>query len=171
MMRFELGSEVPDPKRAPISAGTIAVSYLVGGLIPLTSYILLSSIPEAFAYSVGFTGVAPIVFGGPKRHFMGINNAKSAAQTCLWAGLPRPLATPWCTLLVDWTGTTDMSALGQNQTDRSRAKPLRCPLWSEIGQKPAERICSLSARSRHCSLGYGATSIENHHRQFLERKR
>jgi vacuolar iron transporter family protein len=31
MMRFELGLEEPDPKRAPISAGTIAGSYLVGG--------------------------------------------------------------------------------------------------------------------------------------------
>ena len=34
-MRFELGLEKPDPKRAPVSAATIAVSYLVGGLIPL----------------------------------------------------------------------------------------------------------------------------------------
>lgn len=29
MMRFELGLEKPDPKRAPISAATIAVSYLI----------------------------------------------------------------------------------------------------------------------------------------------
>ena len=35
MMRFELGLERPDPKRAPVSAATIATSYLVGGLIPL----------------------------------------------------------------------------------------------------------------------------------------
>jgi vacuolar iron transporter family protein len=35
MMRFELGLERPDPKRAPISAATIGTSYLVGGLIPL----------------------------------------------------------------------------------------------------------------------------------------
>ena len=87
MMRFELGLEEPDPRRAPISAGTIAVSYLVGGLIPLAPYILLSSIPEAFAYSVGLTGVALIVFGGIKGHFTGINKAKSAAQTLLVGGL------------------------------------------------------------------------------------
>jgi VIT1/CCC1 family predicted Fe2+/Mn2+ transporter len=66
MMRFELGLETPDPKRAPVSAGTIAVSYLVGGLIPLTPYILTSSISDAFAYSVGFTGVALLAFGGIK---------------------------------------------------------------------------------------------------------
>jgi len=28
MMRFELGLEEPDPKRAPVSAGTIAAAYL-----------------------------------------------------------------------------------------------------------------------------------------------
>src|SRR4029079_12026512 len=35
MMRFELGLEKPDPKRAFISAFTIAASYIAGGLIPL----------------------------------------------------------------------------------------------------------------------------------------
>jgi hypothetical protein len=34
MMRFELGLEKPDPKRALTSALTIAVSYVVGGFIP-----------------------------------------------------------------------------------------------------------------------------------------
>jgi len=85
--RFELGLDEPDPKRAPISAGTIAVSYLIGGLIPLTPYILLSNIPEAFAYSVGFTGIALIVFGGIKGHFTGISKIKSASQTLLVGGL------------------------------------------------------------------------------------
>jgi len=87
MMRFELGLEAPDPKRAPVSAGTIAASYLVGGLIPLAPYMLLSSIPEAFRYSVGFTAVALLIFGGVKGHFTGINKAKSGAQTVLVGGL------------------------------------------------------------------------------------
>ncbi len=87
MMRFELGLEEPDPKRAPISAATIASSYFIGGLIPLAPYILMSRISEAFAYSVGFTGVALIVFGGIKGHFTGINKAKSAGQTLLVGGL------------------------------------------------------------------------------------
>jgi VIT1/CCC1 family predicted Fe2+/Mn2+ transporter len=92
MMRFELGLEEPDPKRAPISAGTIAASYLVGGLIPLAPYMLTSSISEAFVYSVGFTVVALLMFGGIKGHFTGINRAKSAGQTLLVGGLAAAVA-------------------------------------------------------------------------------
>jgi VIT1/CCC1 family predicted Fe2+/Mn2+ transporter len=87
MMRFELGLEAPDPKRAPISAGTIAVSYLVGGLIPLAPYMLVASIPQAFTYSVVFTGLALLVFGGVKGHFTGTNKVKSAAQSLFVGGL------------------------------------------------------------------------------------
>src|ERR1700724_3821775 len=39
MMRFELGLEEPDPRRALYSAVTIAASYIAGGLIPLTPYM------------------------------------------------------------------------------------------------------------------------------------
>ena len=40
MMKFELNLEEPDPKRAIYSAATIAASYMVGGLIPLSPYML-----------------------------------------------------------------------------------------------------------------------------------
>jgi VIT1/CCC1 family predicted Fe2+/Mn2+ transporter len=63
MMRFELGLERPDPTRAPISAATIAVSYLVGGLIPLAPYIFTSRMDLAFRVSVLLTGLALVVFG------------------------------------------------------------------------------------------------------------
>jgi vacuolar iron transporter family protein len=43
MMRFELGLEEPDPKRALRSASTIAGAYIAGGLIPLAPYMLMSS--------------------------------------------------------------------------------------------------------------------------------
>lgn len=39
MMLFELGLEQPDPKRSPMSAAIIEISYLVGGIIPLLPYI------------------------------------------------------------------------------------------------------------------------------------
>src|SRR6185295_10414000 len=43
MMRFELGLEEPDPKRALKSALTIAASYIAGGLVPLIPYMLVSN--------------------------------------------------------------------------------------------------------------------------------
>jgi vacuolar iron transporter family protein len=81
MMRFELGLERPDPKRAPVSAATIAVSYLVGGLIPLAPYMLTSSIRRALWVSVLLTAVALLAFGAVKGQFTGINRARSALQT------------------------------------------------------------------------------------------
>ena len=43
MMRFELGLEEPDPKRAVQSAATIAGSYIAGGFIPLAPYMIFHS--------------------------------------------------------------------------------------------------------------------------------
>src|SRR3989442_4771639 len=68
MMRFELGLEKPDPKRAFVSALTIALSYIAGGLIPLAPYIVTAfirqaSVTTALFYSVGMTLLALLVFG------------------------------------------------------------------------------------------------------------
>ena len=87
MMRFELGLERPDPKRAPISAATIGTSYLVGGLIPLVPYMLTSSISTALQISVAATAVALVCFGAVKGHFTGVNMLKAASQTLLVGGL------------------------------------------------------------------------------------
>src|SRR5512142_408844 len=51
MMRFELGLEKPDPKRALTSALTIGLSYVVGGLVPLAPYMLISKAASALIYS------------------------------------------------------------------------------------------------------------------------
>ena len=87
MMRFELGLERPDPKRAPISAATIALSYLVGGLIPLAPYFVTHSIRDALTLSVLLTAIALLVFGAIKGQFTGLNKARSAAQTLLVGGI------------------------------------------------------------------------------------
>ena len=87
MMRFELGLERPDPHRAPISAITIAVSYIVGGLIPLAPYILGVEVHRALIYSVIFTGIALAIFGAVKGKLTGISMVKSASQTALVGGL------------------------------------------------------------------------------------
>lgn len=87
MMRFELGLERPDPRRAPISAFTIGSSYMVGGLIPLVPYMLTSSLPQALTNSVIVTGIALVIFGMVKGHFTGVNMLKSAFQTLMVGGL------------------------------------------------------------------------------------
>ncbi len=87
MMRFELGLERPNPRRAPISALTIGGSYLVGGLIPLVPYMLMATLLQALQISVIVTGIALAVFGAVKGHFTGVNKFKSAFQTLLVGGL------------------------------------------------------------------------------------
>lgn len=87
MMRFELGLERPDPKRAPISAATIGGSYVIGGLIPLVPYMFTQNIGTALQISVAATGVALLCFGAVKGHFTGVNKIKSALQTLLVGGL------------------------------------------------------------------------------------
>lgn len=87
MMRFELGLEKPDPKRAPISAATIAVSYLIGGLVPLVPYMITRDLHTALLYSILCTGVALITFGSIKGKLTGISVVKSGFQTLLVGGL------------------------------------------------------------------------------------
>jgi len=87
MMRFELGLEEPDPKRALTSAVTIAVSYIVGGLIPLSPYILSSTTHRALLISVAVTLLALLIFGYVKGRFTGAVPIQSALQTMIIGGL------------------------------------------------------------------------------------
>jgi len=86
MMKFELGLEEPDPKRARQSAATIAGSYVAGGLIPLAPYLFEHSARGALWYSVGMTLVALGVFGFIKGRFTGVSPLKSASQTVVIGG-------------------------------------------------------------------------------------
>ena len=87
MMRFELGLEAPDPKRELKSALTIAISYVVGGLIPLLPYILIPTMQTALLTSVGVTLVALFAFGAVKGGFTGVPRLRSGLQTLLVGGL------------------------------------------------------------------------------------
>ncbi len=87
MMRFELGLEKPDPRRALQSALTIGGSYAVGGLIPLAPYILVDDAPAALKISVAVTLAALAVFGYVKGRFTGARPWKSALQTTLIGGV------------------------------------------------------------------------------------
>jgi len=87
MMRFELGLERPDPKRARRSAWTIATAYVVGGLIPLAPYMLTKNAQTALIFSVSVTLVALFVFGLIKGRYTGARPIKSALQTTITGGL------------------------------------------------------------------------------------
>ncbi len=81
MMRFELGLEKPEPKRAMISALTIGGSYAIGGLIPLSPYIAANTVSIALLFSIAFTLVALLIFGFIKGRFTGMRPIRSALQT------------------------------------------------------------------------------------------
>jgi len=87
MMRFELGLEEPHPARASRSAGTIAASYIVGGLIPLAPYMLAHQVLSALWISVGVTLLALFAFGSIKGHYTGVKPLNGGAQTMLVGGL------------------------------------------------------------------------------------
>jgi len=83
MMRFELGLEKPDPKRAVVSAFTIAGAYVAGGFIPLAPYIFSHSASAALLLSVVMTLTALVIFGFVKGRFTGTKPIRSALQTAL----------------------------------------------------------------------------------------
>jgi vacuolar iron transporter family protein len=87
MMRFELGLEKPEPGRAVRSAATIAVSYVVGGLIPLFPYMVIHEATRALMLSVVVTLIALGVFGYVKGRFTGLKPIRSASQTMVIGAL------------------------------------------------------------------------------------
>lgn len=87
MMRYELGLEEPDPKRAVTSAATIAGSYVAGGFIPLSPYMVLHSATHGLAFSAAVTLAALAAFGYMKGRFTGSSPLRSASQTCVIGGL------------------------------------------------------------------------------------
>ena len=87
MMRFELGLEEPDPARAGRSAGTIAASYVVGGLVPLAPYIFMNQVHSALRVSVAVTLLALFVFGSIKGHYTGVKPWRAGSQTVIVGGL------------------------------------------------------------------------------------
>jgi vacuolar iron transporter family protein len=87
MMRFELGLEEPDPKRAVTSALTIAGAYVAGGFIPLSPYTLLSTVSRGLLVSAVVTLAALGIFGYIKGRYTGAKPFRSASQTMVIGGL------------------------------------------------------------------------------------
>jgi VIT1/CCC1 family predicted Fe2+/Mn2+ transporter len=87
MMRFELGLEKPEPGRALKSALTIALSYVVGGIIPLSAYLVFADAHRALNVSCAVTLLALLGFGAIKGRFTGAPMIRSGLQTALIGGL------------------------------------------------------------------------------------
>ena len=63
MMKYELDLETPDPKRARNSAFTIGISYIIGGVIPLSPYFFTEHPHDGLIYSAVVTLVSLFIFG------------------------------------------------------------------------------------------------------------
>ncbi|MEO8593469.1 MAG: VIT1/CCC1 transporter family protein [Candidatus Solibacter sp.] len=87
MMRFELGFEEPDPLRARNSAATIAISYILGGMVPLSSYMFVDDLRVALLWSAAVTLLALFVFGYVKGKLTGIAPLRGGLQTVVIGGL------------------------------------------------------------------------------------
>lgn len=87
MMKYELGLDKPDPKRATKSALNIGLSYIAGGIIPLSPYFFISSSTEALKVSVIATLVCLFVFGYFKSKTTGVNPWMGALKVMLIGAL------------------------------------------------------------------------------------
>ncbi|HVX65350.1 MAG TPA: VIT1/CCC1 transporter family protein [Bryobacteraceae bacterium] len=87
MMRYELGLEEPDPGRAVRSAATIAASYAIGGMIPLSPYLAVTTVLQGLWVSIAVTLAALFVFGYVKGKLTGIHPLRGGVQTVLIGGL------------------------------------------------------------------------------------
>jgi vacuolar iron transporter family protein len=83
MMKYELGLDKPDPKRATKSALNIGLSYIAGGIIPLSPYFFISNSNEALKYSVIATLFCLFIFGYFKSKMTGVNPLLGAIRVTL----------------------------------------------------------------------------------------
>ena len=83
MMKYELGLEKPDPKRATKSALNIGISYIVGGIIPLSPYFFIDDAQEALKYSAVATLLCLFMFGYFKSKITGVNPLLGALRVTL----------------------------------------------------------------------------------------
>ena len=87
MMKYELGLEKPDPKRATKSALNIGLSYIAGGIIPLSPYFFIKNSSDALKISVVATLICLFVFGYFKSKITGVNPLWGAVKVTLIGAL------------------------------------------------------------------------------------
>ncbi|RFM28917.1 VIT1/CCC1 transporter family protein [Deminuibacter soli] len=83
MMKHELGLDKPDPLRARRSAFNIGVSYIVGGLVPLTPYFFTDEVYTGLYISCVVTLICLFVFGYFKSKLTGVPPIMGALKVML----------------------------------------------------------------------------------------
>lgn len=83
MMKYELGLEKPNVNRARNSAATIGLSYVAGGLIPLTGYIFTQTPFQGLLISSVLTIICLFLFGYFKSKVTGQPLIRGAAKVTL----------------------------------------------------------------------------------------
>lgn len=87
MMKYELGLDKPDEKRAAKSAFNIASSYIVGGLVPLLPYFFVQTTIDGLKLSTVITLICLFVFGYFKSSMTGISPIKGALKVVIIGAL------------------------------------------------------------------------------------
>jgi VIT1/CCC1 family predicted Fe2+/Mn2+ transporter len=99
MMRFELGLDRPDKNRAHQSAFIIGISYVIGGLIPLSAYFFTESTTQGLIYSSIITMICLIVFGLVKSKLTGQPLFKGTMRVAMVGALAAAAAFGIATLI------------------------------------------------------------------------
>ncbi len=87
MMKYELGLDKPDPKRARKSAFNIGLSYIIGGLIPLTPYFFVSTPLAGLEISAVITIICLFIFGYFKSKVTGVHPIAGAIRVTVIGAL------------------------------------------------------------------------------------
>ncbi|MCG2617099.1 VIT1/CCC1 transporter family protein [Terrimonas sp. NA20] len=83
MMKYELGLEKPDPRRAKKAALNIGLSYAAGGLVPLSPYFFTDTPLLALQVSAVITLISLFVFGFLKSRITGVNPWQGAIRVTI----------------------------------------------------------------------------------------
>lgn len=83
MMKYELGLDKPDPTRATKSALNIGLSYVVGGLVPLSPYFFIDTPVQALKISALVTLICLFIFGYFKSRMTGVHPLAGALKVML----------------------------------------------------------------------------------------
>ena len=91
----QIGSEMytgnipsPEENKTRIErASRVALSYAVGGIVPLIPFLFMRSVGSAFLISAIITGIAFLFLGYAKGKYMGLNPVENAIRTLLVGGI------------------------------------------------------------------------------------